>query len=244
MVLFEVPGWTVPGGPSSDSGSRKRKRPSSTPKKSSEKLQHAEMNIEKLMKTLEDKASPAASSSKRGQKAKKINGRQASKLETRKSSVANNEDREPIESKSKSKKRSMRESTSSAQAFGKDSQVMKDSQKPGKTQVTLARDAPRATGEGNDAEANLTTLQRKMKQSLDGARFRCDCALFRSGIELTGFHRRWLNETLYKSSSKDAEGLMKENPELFEEVCRKCYHIFIMQLSKVYQSIIQALDTR
>ena len=176
MALFEVPGWNVPGGPSSDSGSRKRKRPSSVPKKSPEKLQHAEMNIDKLMKTLDNnnKASPTESSSKRGQKAKKVNGRQATKSETRKSSFADNEDRESIEFKSKSKKRSKREGYSTEKNLRKAGNVKEASQTPGKTQATLATDTPGATGEGNDTGANLTTLQRKMKQSLDGARFRCD----------------------------------------------------------------------
>jgi len=45
----------------------------------------------------------------------------------------------------------------------------------------------------------LTALQSKMKQSLDGARF------------------RWINETLYKSSSQDAERLMREDPKVFDE---------------------------
>ena len=49
-------------------------------------------------------------------------------------------------------------------------------------------------------QKGLTTLQEKMKSRLDGARF------------------RWINETLYKSNSKEAVEMMKEDPKAFEEV--------------------------
>jgi hypothetical protein len=47
----------------------------------------------------------------------------------------------------------------------------------------------------------LTPLQEKLKQQLDGARF------------------RWLNERLYKSKGSDMYSLFKKEPELFDLVC-------------------------
>ncbi|EJD00963.1 uncharacterized protein FOMMEDRAFT_89093 [Fomitiporia mediterranea MF3/22] len=52
---------------------------------------------------------------------------------------------------------------------------------------------------GGSTGTHLTNLQSKMMQRLDGARF------------------RWINEVLYKSNSKDAERLMHEDPQVFEE---------------------------
>ncbi|KAJ3551357.1 hypothetical protein NM688_g4751 [Phlebia brevispora] len=54
-------------------------------------------------------------------------------------------------------------------------------------------------GEHPAAEEGLTAMQARMKQSLDGARF------------------RWINETLYKSDSVHAHDMMRENPSVFTE---------------------------
>ena len=113
MALFEVPGWSVPGSLPSDPVSRKRKRPSSASKKPSEKLQHAEVNIEKLMKTLDEKnASATASSSKRDKRSKKMNEQQATKSEGHKRRSVGKEDKVPVESRSRLKKHSKKEFSS------------------------------------------------------------------------------------------------------------------------------------
>ena len=65
MPLFDVPGWSVPVAPTTDtSGSRKRKRPSTDGDVN--KLETAHINFEKLMKKLE--ASDAAPSGGKKQK--------------------------------------------------------------------------------------------------------------------------------------------------------------------------------
>ncbi|THV08691.1 hypothetical protein K435DRAFT_740991 [Dendrothele bispora CBS 962.96] len=60
-------------------------------------------------------------------------------------------------------------------------------------------DEPLGEAEGS---AGLTSLQKSMKQSLDGARFRL------------------INETLYKTDSHEAQRMMQEDPAVFSE-----YHI-------------------
>lgn len=52
----------------------------------------------------------------------------------------------------------------------------------------------------NKSKSSLSSLQEKMKEKLDGSKF------------------RWINETLYTTESQNAIGLFKKQPELFEIV--------------------------
>jgi len=50
----------------------------------------------------------------------------------------------------------------------------------------------------NQTKSHLTNMQKKMKQNLDGARF------------------RWINESLYKSESSQAQKTLKNDPTVYE----------------------------
>jgi len=62
----------------------------------------------------------------------------------------------------------------------------------------------------------LTDLQRDMKESLHGARFRC---VTRSPwLHVLSCDERLINETFYKSDSHEAKSMMQKDPKIFEEV--------------------------
>jgi len=65
------------------------------------------------------------------------------------------------------------------------------------SRLTLPQQSKRGFSEA--LSLGLTSLQRGMKQSLDGARF------------------RWINETLYKTNSEEAHKMMKDDPKVYEE---------------------------
>jgi ribosomal RNA-processing protein 8 len=70
--------------------------------------------------------------------------------------------------------------------------------------------------------AGLTALQKGMKRSLDGARFRqvlSKCSLH------PFIFARLINETLYKSDSHEAHQMMRKDPKVYEEV-RGCLLVF------------------
>ncbi|KAL1738375.1 methyltransferase-domain-containing protein [Schizophyllum fasciatum] len=69
--------------------------------------------------------------------------------------------------------------------------------------TALTRTSPKPDVEGAPSESSsagsLTSLQKAMRDSLDGARFRL------------------INETLYKNASERAKGMMQEDPRMFED---------------------------
>ena len=153
--LFEVPGWSVStelaSSPSKKTKKRKRPHGSDAP---SEKLESVQVNLEKLMHTLDP-----GESTKRPPK-KKHKGKQSSDSCE---GVADKKSPAAAPPKGSVKK-------------GK----IKDAREPPK-KSTEARPMSKEKGESesqqptkviNPRDPNLTTLQNRMKKKLDGARFR------------------------------------------------------------------------
>ncbi|OAX42920.1 hypothetical protein K503DRAFT_682308 [Rhizopogon vinicolor AM-OR11-026] len=77
---------------------------------------------------------------------------------------------------------------------------MKQKQKkPDAKKPSSSEQQPRNVSPAVDGVSGLTSLQKGMKESLDGARF------------------RWINELLYKSDSSEAVRMMKEDPAVFND---------------------------
>jgi len=154
--LFEVPGWSLPTEPSSSSSSkksRKRKRPHDDDV-SSGKLESAQVNLDRLMNTLE-RADPVKRPPKKKHKGKKSTAPPEG--------VAGDESTAPAPPKAPPVKAELKD-------------VKKPSKQPKGTQTT-----PKEKGGSrpqyppkvaDPVNPNLTTLQNRMKQKLDGARFR------------------------------------------------------------------------
>ncbi|KAF8897406.1 ribosomal RNA-processing protein 8 [Infundibulicybe gibba] len=152
MSLFPVPGWSMTSNPipTSKPVSKKRKRPSTNP----DKLQSAEINLEKLVKKLKndsttlidgrearDKTLPKNRKTKRSQETKNRTEIDRSKPASPKEEHSEkNRTRTPSTTLAKRKSRKLQDEASVAEPQG--------------------------------AISGLTSLQQTMKQSLDGARFR------------------------------------------------------------------------
>lgn len=154
--LFKVPGWPVStelASSSSSKKSKKRKR-AHDPNVSSGKLESAQVNLEKLMGTLDP-----ADSVRRPPK-KKHKGKQptdSSERVANKKPVATTKPKDSVE-----------------KAATKD--VKEPSKKPTETQLASKEKgkskSQRPTKVDGSTNSNLTTLQNRMKNKLDGARFR------------------------------------------------------------------------
>ena len=148
--LFEVPGWSVPTEPSSSSSSkksRKRKRPHDNDA-SSGKLESAQVNLDKLMDTLERPPK------------KKHKSKKSTDL---REGIADDESTAAAPPKAPPVKAELKD-------------VRKPSKQPKGTQTKpKEKGGPRLQHPPNvadSADPNLTTLQNRMKKKLDGARFR------------------------------------------------------------------------
>lgn len=150
--LFDVPGWSVPtelaSSPSAEK-SKKRKRPHG-PNASSEKLESAQVNLEKLMGTLDP-----PDSVKQPLRKKHKGKRQTGSFE----GAANNQAAAAMRSRDSVEKGAREPSIRSTgtRQMSKEKRKLK-SQHP--------------TRVANSGDPNLTTLQNQMKKKLDGARFR------------------------------------------------------------------------
>ncbi|KAK7049664.1 25S rRNA (adenine645-N1)-methyltransferase [Paramarasmius palmivorus] len=183
MALFEVPGWSVPNAPvaeSSTSSSRKRKRPTNDTD-SEKKVRSAEVNLEKIVKTLTGK-----SRDKDRSKAKK-------KKEKQKQPEDCGEKKMEISRPMPLKAVDKRGSTSSLPPAKK----AKTKHEKSASQETLVK--PSQSVDSLTSESGLTPMQKSMKHSLEGARFRL------------------INEQLYKNDSKEARRLMEEDPSMYTE---------------------------
>lgn len=152
MPLFDVPGWSVSDDPIPDSGSRKRKRPSSDTG-SSERIHSAEVNLEKLVKKLTGKRDDHDSKSSKS----KFRLRQKTKQPQ---PAADDEKKKNISLPMPLMKTSEKAAKRAKRSHEIRSQASEDS---------LANQANE-----NQAESlvGLTSMQKNMKQKLDGARFR------------------------------------------------------------------------
>ena len=151
MVLFDVPGWSLPSAPSLHGTSKKRKRPTST----SSQLLSTEINLEKIVERLKNTTRPATS----------------------KSSAKDGISRSGNNCKSVNKKIISRPKPLAIPG--------EKGERPAKKQK-IKRDAGDVPKPGSmlsgEQETNLTPLQKDMKRSLGGARFRCEFIYF---VDLT-----------------------------------------------------------
>ncbi|KAG6854994.1 hypothetical protein C0991_005923 [Blastosporella zonata] len=189
MPLFDVPGWTVGAPPMAEPStttSKKRKRPASSVYEPHD-LQAAQANIEKLIKQLDlpsPKDAPKVSNKKKGKAAADVS---VSRFET-----------EPRKSKkAKKAKTTVAEEEKKSPAPVKPTKTVDKAYSSPEDSKRVAK--KRAPGSLSSQPAGLTALQKGMKESLDGARF------------------RMINESLYKSDSLHAHQMMKEDPRVFQD---------------------------
>lgn len=207
MALFEVPGWSVPADmhPVTSQNARKRKRP--VPETTS-KLQTAEVNVEKLMKSIDN--SRELGNRKNDKKKIKVtttsgkDGGPDHNLPDRKTHTTSRSNGE--HKKSKGLKKTTQEKKS------RDIAEKKNRPQSDISEKKLVENAQQSK------DTHLTGLQSKMKDRLVGSKFRYRGCInkYRHVLKLN----RFINETLYTSNSKDAVELMHNNPQIFEEVCQ------------------------
>lgn len=200
MALFKVPGWSVPSapiaGPSAEAHPRKRKRNEN--EKEESKLQSAAVNVEKLMATLgamgaggedigqpkrakkgkgkaRDKREEAGAGVKEGDKAPRT---QKTEYKERKERKKGEKDaRKPretaaspaanplVQSQEKSAKKQKKKGR------GSDANTTKNSEHDEEV-AEKPVPPPQSKKSQSAGQDGLTTMQARMKQSLDGARFR------------------------------------------------------------------------
>ncbi|KAG6903381.1 hypothetical protein C0995_013134 [Termitomyces sp. Mi166 len=187
MPLFDVPGWTVDAPPIAEAvkTSKKRKRSAVEP----HNLKAAEANFEKLIKQLE-RSSTDNSSTTPKKKEKKEKKEKKKRVDT----VVNSEKVQKQQVK-KVKKDTAEKQTPAQPPLKTLDQSHPSSPRSKKTKERHARESSYS----QSAITGLTPLQKGMKESLDGARFRI------------------INESLYKSDSSQAHKMMKADPRVFED---------------------------
>jgi len=192
MALFDVPGWAVSATPVAEQPNRFTKK-RKRPSVDGEKAHASEVNLEKLVKKLKD-GTPGRDGERRGTDTSNVPG--TSKSKQRKSKKKEKaklvEERKQTISLPKPLKPVDRSSISPSLT----KRIELKHERKESSHSILGRKSVEVDGSG------LTALQQGMKQSLDGARFRI------------------INESLYKSNSRTALQMMRDDPKLFEE-----YHV-------------------
>ena len=91
----------------------------------------------------------------------------------------------------------------------------------------------------------LTTLQRGMKHSLVGARFRYVKPRTQDAINCArpAFFR-WINEKLYKSDGAHAHAMMREDPAVFDDVRPSCLSLPRVLFTARIRSITKDFDAK
>ncbi|KAK7061606.1 uracil phosphoribosyltransferase [Favolaschia claudopus] len=218
MPLFDVPGWSV-SVPVAESTTASKKR-----KRSSRESDSPEpIDIQKLIKKTRkaDFEGDDASTVSRGAARVKDFGKSLVKkrkdrkhqknldaLEEKKKSISlpramkpSNKGLQMIAQKEREKEQSMTPSSSTSSLAPppakRPKRVHEPVDKPLPKLPTIPEDS--STVEAGPSSVGLTALQKGMKRSLDGARFRI------------------INETLYKSDSKQAHEMMRNDPKVYEE---------------------------
>jgi ribosomal RNA-processing protein 8 len=147
--LFDVPGWSVPTEPSLSSSKKSKKRKRPRDDASSEKLESVQVNLEKLMDTLD----PAKRPPKKKHKGK---GSAGSSKTANKPAAAASLDASLEKAKLKDAEKPSNKSKG-AHTTPKEKGIPKPHNPP---------------GVADSVDPSLTTLQNRMKKKLDGARFR------------------------------------------------------------------------
>ncbi|KAJ7095255.1 methyltransferase-domain-containing protein [Mycena belliarum] len=202
MALFDVPGWSVASGPVAESfmagaASKKRKRPTD------DRGSPEPIDLQKLVKKHRiDTDGDDASTISRGASRVKALGKSLVKksMDRKRQKKADAlEERKKIISLPKPLMASEKGQQMSASSSS--SSVVRPAKRPKRTHEPAERPLPPIPEDSSPpkATASLTELQKGMKRSLDGARFRL------------------INETLYKSDSQEAHEMMQKNPKVYEE---------------------------
>jgi hypothetical protein len=173
MALFEVPGWTVPTDPILVS--KKRKRPLHVDG-ANDKVPAAAINVEKLMKKLE--ATPSSANAKRDRTKKGRTGKGKPEDGTHKGSAPAllSTQREGTTNKQTAPAPAPAPAASgtSSKAAETKKKRNKKARKDADDEVNAAvHSVPVASKQQTQVPTGMTAMQAKMKQSLDGARFRC-----------------------------------------------------------------------
>ncbi|KAF9483950.1 hypothetical protein BDN70DRAFT_873077 [Pholiota conissans] len=174
MSLFEVPGWSVKTTPvrgTPQQLSKKRKRPNND-------VETAQVNMEKLMAKLANTTPEHLLAPKKHRKAQKQ--AQGAPSDVERHTEGDQITAAPSKASLLKAKKEQK----------KKKHIDSFSKKP-----STSLDKPPQPCDTN----NLTALQKSMKDSLDGARFRL------------------INENLYKTDSHEAQQMMKNDPKVFEE---------------------------
>ncbi|KAJ6509909.1 methyltransferase-domain-containing protein [Mycena vitilis] len=217
MPLFEVPGWSVASAPVAESamvaGSKKRKRPTE------DNDSPEPIDLQKLVKKNRklDADGDDASTASRGASRVKALGKslvkktmdrkrqkKADAMEEKKKTISlpkalmpSEKGQQMLDEKLAEKRKRMTTSSESSSSLVRPAKRPKRVHEPeDKPLPTIPEDPLPAEP---PATAGLTALQLSMKRSLDGARFRL------------------INETLYKSDSREAHEMMQKDPKVYEE---------------------------
>ncbi|KIY73736.1 ribosomal RNA-processing protein 8 [Cylindrobasidium torrendii FP15055 ss-10] len=179
MALFDVPGWSVKADPVADASPRKRKRSPVEPGN--------DINLQKLVSKLSHKDKDVTANH-------------------------NKKDRKLAKDKEKSKKRMSREDIKNSISLPKALKPVRDrspstasssnQQPPAKKAKTKHVSEPSTDlqpRKSSESTSGLTEMQKSMKQSLSGARF------------------RMINERLYKTTSDEAVSMMEQDSSVFED---------------------------
>ncbi|KAJ6539216.1 ribosomal RNA-processing protein 8 [Mycena capillaripes] len=212
MPLFEVPGWSVASAPVAEpaivASSKKRKRPADD----NDSLEP--IDLQKLVKKhrkLDSEGDDASTVSRGASRVKELGKslvkktmdrkrhKKANALEEKKKTISLPKALTPSEKGQQmlaEKSHRMSESSSSSSLVRPAKRPKRVHEPVDKPLPTIPEDSLPA---GPEATAGLTALQQGMKRSLDGARFRL------------------INETLYKSDSRQAHEMMQKDPKVYEE---------------------------
>ncbi|KAF7301394.1 Uracil phosphoribosyltransferase [Mycena indigotica] len=195
-LAFEVPGWSVPSSPMGGPGPSNSKKRKRPTNESTESI-----DIQKFVQQHVD-ADNASTTSRVKALGKSLvkntierkRQKQAEKLEAKKKTISRPKALMPTEKGQKSRPPSS-SSTATNTRPTKRPKRAHDEEPNEKALPSIPEESPR-----------LTTLQQDMRKSLDGAKFRI------------------INETLYKSESKEAYDMMQNDPKVFEEYHRGFRH--------------------
>lgn len=217
MSLFEVPGWSVPSAPVQES--KKRKRPSRAAD-GEDKVRGVEVNLDRLVAKMDAISGEAGGRKKK--KAKREGREGEGAAAARPNGAGEGKKGRKDNGKGKGEERKPHSTTSAATPSSKKSKKAVQATAKTDPSPTLAESnrsaKPKAKHGG--ASKDLTALQSGMKNSLEGARFRCVflTSQYTYSSSQRPIHSRWINEELYKSDSARAHEMMREDPNVFHEV--------------------------
>jgi ribosomal RNA-processing protein 8 len=201
MPLFDVPGWNIPEHASRApvSSSKKRKRASSA---YDVDIDIVQANVEKVMQQFMGGSKGSdGTGSPQNQKKKNAKGKVQAKDEivssgessqTRKKNKPATTSKDGLSelrtsSQKKDKTHAAKQTPSHDLAVGKSPypSLKKHKRNNNEGVATKSASPANASPSSGSADAGLTALQKKMKNSLDGARFRCACIFLTKSHPLT-----------------------------------------------------------